>query len=58
MSGPGPRDACPCGAGERRVAAGTLSRQELSALPPELGADLGAEISEFAHADRENCSEK
>lgn len=32
--------------------------QELSALPPELGADLGAEISEFAHADRENCSEK
>ena len=32
--------------------------QELSALAPELGADLGAEISEFAHADRENCSEE
>jgi len=32
--------------------------QELSALPPELGADLDAEISEFAHADRENCSEE
>jgi len=32
--------------------------QELSALPPELGADLGAEISEFAHGDRENCSEE
>jgi len=31
--------------------------QELSALPPELGAD-GAEISEFAHTDRENCSEE
>ena len=30
--------------------------QELSALAPELGADLGAEISEFAQADRENCS--
>jgi hypothetical protein len=30
--------------------------QELSAVAPELGADLGAEISEFAQADRENCS--
>jgi hypothetical protein len=46
-------------AGERRVAAGTLSRTgAVSALPPEFGADLGAEISLFAHADRENCSEE
>jgi hypothetical protein len=46
-------------AGERRVAVGALSRTgAVSALPPEFGADLGAEISLFAHADRENCSEE